>query len=537
MKTSTRTAAVLVFVYVFVVLIAFAFTFTGNICLAALEMPSMFADGMILQRDQPVRILGKLTGASASRPVHVRLAGLEAHANPVSEESGRWIAVLPALPAGGPHVLEISCNGETRRITDVFIGDVWLLAGQSNMSFSLHGATDQNLLTALPHHGVIRAFHQDLVGSDVPLDSPPGGGWQKEDAQTVKSWSAIGYGFARALQAKAPVPVGLIHTAVPGTSISSWVPAASFSDSPAFFIWRKNWEDVLRNPGPEQTRYDAHRNAWEKQVAAARENGRPAPPMSLTVRFGPMSPKNPRRPAAFFNARVASFTSFPVAGVLYYQGETEGTDALAPRYADALRELVRAWRTEWRRKGWQDLPFVLFQLSGYGIASAKTTWPVVRQAQADIAASEPDVLLVPSMDLGDARDIHPTRKIALGRRAADLAAGRFLRLNGERKSAPVATKAILEGRDLVITFVGVVDALASEKSPATYFEIRRADGSWIPAKSVQLQGDRVRIVDAFAETSAPHAVRYLWTNWSASNDSLLFDRQMPVPPFLLTLQP
>ncbi|MBC2593961.1 hypothetical protein H5P28_06770 [Ruficoccus amylovorans] len=490
-----------------------------------LTLPSLFASGMVLQRDHPIMLWGEAAGTGADTVT----ASLNGHRAQGQVRDGSWSLTLPALPAGGPYALDISCGEASQKLTDIYIGDVWVLAGQSNMSFSLRGATDLSLLDSLSGHGVIRAFQQDMAGSDTPLSDPVKGAWVTERGSNTSFWSAIGYAFARAVQVHTGVPIGLIHTAIPGTSISSWVPNDTFEHSPVFAPWRKQWQAILDNPEHEQARYEAVCAAWEKEAAAAAAKGKPAPPQSLTMRFGPRGPENPRRPCAFFNARVAPFTRLAIAGIIYYQGENEATPAFTSYYADALRSMITEWRQCWHAS----VPFVLIQLSGFGKEDAQATWPLIREAQSEVADSVPDVLLIPSIDLGDPADIHPTRKVALGLRAGELTLGRFYSYPGAPSAVPQATSATLDGDDIVIAFKHVSGSLGAANSPARYFEIQQQNGSWIPAKKVLVQGDKVRL--SGSASAKPKAVRYLWVNWPADNADLLFDGDLPVPPFQIEI--
>src|SRR5690606_12870540 len=97
---------------------------------ASLELPLVFADGMVLQRDAPLPVWGQ---ARPGCQVRVTLDG--EHASGTADPAGRWAVTLPPQVAGGPYVLAIEACGQQRRIGDVLVGEVWLASGQSNMEW------------------------------------------------------------------------------------------------------------------------------------------------------------------------------------------------------------------------------------------------------------------------------------------------------------------------------------------------------------------------------------------------------------------
>lgn len=186
-----------------------------------LTLSPLFADGMILQRDRPVKVWGI---CQAGETVHVSVDGCIATAT--ADCQGRWTATLDAHPAGGPFELEVTAaNGERVVSHDVMFGDVWLLAGQSNMELwmgrvatmfpeEMKSAVDTNIrLFAVPQTFDFAQPHQDL----------PGGSWIQVGRDDISGMSAVGYFFAKQLRHDIGVPIGLISTAIGGTHIEAWM--------------------------------------------------------------------------------------------------------------------------------------------------------------------------------------------------------------------------------------------------------------------------------------------------------------------------
>ena len=98
---------------------------------AAVSLPNVFGDHMVLQRDQPNRVWGK---ASPGEAVTVQIAGQSHQAT--ADEQGNWQVTLTPLQVGEP--LELVVSGENElRLRDVLVGEVWICSGQSNMQWNI----------------------------------------------------------------------------------------------------------------------------------------------------------------------------------------------------------------------------------------------------------------------------------------------------------------------------------------------------------------------------------------------------------------
>ncbi len=187
---------------------------------ASLEMPRVFADGMVLQRDRPLPVWGQ---AQPGCQVRVTLDGAAASATAGAE--GRWAATLPARAAGGPYVLAVDACGQRRQISDVLVGEVWLASGQSNMEWpvaqTLHAQED----IAAAGDPQLRHFKVPRAWAEAPRAQLEGGQWQAASPAAVGAFSAAGYAFARELRRTLGVPVGIIDSTWGGSSIEAWMSA------------------------------------------------------------------------------------------------------------------------------------------------------------------------------------------------------------------------------------------------------------------------------------------------------------------------
>ena len=184
---------------------------------AAVQLPNLFSDHAVLQRDRPVRVWG---WAQAAEHVTVRLHGqtVATQADPF----GYWEAWLKPEAAGGPFTLTITGDATPAPIErkDILMGDVWLASGQSNMEFPLLGfpggtnpapLKDGEKEIAAANHPRIRLLVQKKATSAVPL-SEGSDTWTECTPETAAHFSAVSYFFGRTLSDRENVPVGLIDT-------------------------------------------------------------------------------------------------------------------------------------------------------------------------------------------------------------------------------------------------------------------------------------------------------------------------------------
>ena len=224
-----------------------------------LKLAALFSDHVVLQRDRKIPIWG---WATAGRRILVSLAAEEV--STVVPADGRWEVTLPARPAGGPYVMTVSGDG-TRRVRDVWVGEVWICAGQSNMEFTVEEAGAPKQVAAAARHPQIRMFTVAKVAA-VARQEDVQGTWVPCSPRTVGRFSAAGYHFGLALRKSLDVPIGLIFTAWGGTRAEAWVDRETLASSPRF---RKILRDYERNLPPSLRDQEAgERRMTEGDVSA-----------------------------------------------------------------------------------------------------------------------------------------------------------------------------------------------------------------------------------------------------------------------------
>ncbi|GFE88857.1 sialate O-acetylesterase [Steroidobacter agaridevorans] len=189
---------------------------------AAPLLHDLFQDHVVLQREQAINVWGR---AEPGESLTVTLASSSVQAK--VDATGSWRASLPSMSAGGPYQLSVAAaSGEKQVVDDVMIGDVWLCTGQSNMVLQVHRALDSRSEILNSTNDSIRMLTVPLANNPVPqygFASPVK--WLKASPQTVPEFSAVCLYFARELQKKDKVPMGLIAAAWGGSKIQSWMTA------------------------------------------------------------------------------------------------------------------------------------------------------------------------------------------------------------------------------------------------------------------------------------------------------------------------
>ncbi|MFD3408382.1 sialate O-acetylesterase [Aquirufa sp. HETE-83D] len=191
------------------------------------KLPSLVSNGMVLQRDMPVKIWG---WASPGEKVNVSFKGKKLRT--LADAQGNWACTLPATPAGGPY--EITINEKS--VKDVLFGDVWLCAGQSNMVINMERVKEKYPADiASANNSQIRNFFIPTAISKVDVRTDlPASSWLPVTPENVLQMGAVSYFFARDLYAKYQVPIGIINSSVGGTTIESWISEAGLKEFPAY---------------------------------------------------------------------------------------------------------------------------------------------------------------------------------------------------------------------------------------------------------------------------------------------------------------
>jgi len=225
------------------------------------SLPKIFEDGMVLQRDQKIHVWGK---GIPNKKVRVSVAGLLGSTE--VEPDSTWSIKLPQSKAGGPYILNVN----NTQINDVFIGDVWVAGGQSNMEWALKssviGAEDEFDEGGFPK---IRFFKVPHSYSAKPLDDVVGGEWKVANAENMPDFSAVAWFFAKRNHTEKGVPVGIIESNWGGTPAEQWTEASVLAGMNASYS--EEAKEILENSDKWQIEIEENekrREQRDKQVAA-----------------------------------------------------------------------------------------------------------------------------------------------------------------------------------------------------------------------------------------------------------------------------
>lgn len=462
-----------------------------------LKLPEVYQSGMVIQRNRPLTINGR---ANANAPITLTLDNRTYHTQ--ANNLGQWeLTTAPLVTNDEGYTLTVSDGDTTLTLTDILAGEVWLASGQSNMEFYLRNSVGGKEAAAAANDPLFRIYDQKEIARTDNILWPDSicekidrlehykpARWQAVTPENAAAFSAIAYYFGRELRDSLRVPIGIISNPVGGSPAESWIDVNTLeAEIPEILVnWRKN--DYLQG--------------WVKQRIteniADRDLGR-----------------HPYEPSYLFSAGIRPLNHFPIAGVIWYQGEsnahnTEIHERLFPM-------LIDSWRREFRNPG---LPFYFVQLSSIN----RPSWPEFRDSQRRMAAEIPGVGMAVSHDFGDSLDVHPRNKRPVANRLARLALNRTYGL-GVADSGPELVNAIANA-DGSMTLTFSTPLATADGLPVRTFELAEFNGYFFPAEAT-INGNTLTLKSM--DVKNPRLVRYAWQPFTRAN--LVSDAGLPASTF------
>lgn len=434
-------------------------------------MPPVFSDNMVLQQNSEVAVWGWADAGET-----VRVVGswnLKDTIKVKADNHARWKTTLRTMAAGGPYTLQI-LGSQPVELKNVMLGEVWICSGQSNMEWSVNhkilngeeeaaNATNQN----------IRIFHIQKTGADYP-QSTCNASWSVCSPQTMRSTSAVGYFFARELQKKLGVPVGIIVTAWGGTPIEVWI--------------EKN--RVETNPELKSAKYKDNTEWW------------------------------PGEPGALYNSMIYPVVPYGIAGAIWYQGESNCGNY--PVYAKLMKTLIENWRSDFKK----EFPFYFVQIAPFDYGKDGTS-EYLREQQEIAARTIPNTGMVVVSDLVDnIEDIHPQNKQEVGKRLAGFALAENYKLNTGAYKSPLYESMNIEKGKIRLTFSNVPTGLKSTGKAPQKFLVAGDDYIFAEATAV-IEGKT--IVLSSKQVKNPVAARFCFDDTSMPD--VFTSEGFPLAPF------
>ena len=491
--------------------------FVAGLCLftslwAELTLPSVFSDNLVLQSGAGTPVFGKASPRARVDVVFKSSKG-SLRAAATADKNGKWVALLPELAAGLTGTLEVKGDGETKTFKNALVGEVWICSGQSNMEYSVGSRTMPEANKALARKeaaaakGAIRMFRVRNVGADTPQDDvvkENSAGWEIVTPENVNKASAVAWNFAVRLNDEAKVPVGILDTCWGGSPVEAWIPREVLDKmSVASSVWAlhenrlQNWEENMERFKAAEKDFLEKYPTREEQIAHNRERMR-----------APYSPTHNHVPVRLYNGMIHGLEPYGAAGVLWYQGETNGGVPRCYEYGELICGMLESWRARFGR----ELPFYYVELANFmkpqNTPVQEGSWAYIREQQGKVLAL-PKTGVATAIDVGVANDIHPTDKKTVGNRLAGMALNDIYGKKSLCRSPEYKSHAVKDGA-VVVSF-NYADGLRARDEALEGFAVCGEDGQWVWAESTRLLPDGT-IAVASEGVKNPVAVRYGWAN-------------------------
>ncbi len=444
---------------------------------AQISVSKLYRSGAVLQRQVEIPVWG---WGTAGDTVSVTLAGFVR--DTTISEDGTWKIYLPAFEAGGPFFMTVNSGEQEFTYTDIMIGDVYIISGQSNMEWSLSASDGGIIESANADYPNIREFKINKATAPEISDKLGTASWKKATSGTAGTFSAVGYYFAKEIHSEKGITIGLINNSYGGARIEAFMS-----------------EQML---GFDET--------------------------EVTLANG----ETERQPTLIYNKMVHPILPFRYKGILWYQAESNGDsmeDALG--YGALFKTMITAWRDS---IGLGELPFLWVQLPNFGEPVGDTpstwdAWPQLRAEQSS-ALELTNTGEAITIDVGDI-DIHPTNKKPVGERLSLLARKMIYGDEIVAHSPRYKNNILTDTGTVVISFDSLGSGLTTpddyDSEFLTAFALAGDDGQfeWAEAKIV---GDQV--VVWHDDIPEPYNIRYAW-EYNPGTISLYNVEGLPVAPF------
>jgi sialate O-acetylesterase len=475
--------------------ILFALTSQGAKANAEVRLPHLFSDHAVLQRDRPIHVWGwSAPGAHLVAHFHQQQVAS------IADAGGIWSLYLRPESAGGPYVLTITGDGADVAVHDLLVGDVWIASGQSNMEFPLQGfgpdtpLKNQASEIATATQPRLRLLRLEHKSNDFPLADQQNV-WTLCTPDTARYFSAVAYFFGRDISQHENVPIGLVDTTWGGTPADSWISLNTLGSNaqllPAF-LSRAHFAD-------EQRDLNAILASEKAEDEAAQHADKPLP----------KHPWHPAEeawvPAGIYNGMISPLAPMTIRGFLWYQGESNSAHDRAPYYKSLFSALIGDWRNHFAQG---DLPFLYVQISSFD--SPSEDWGAVRDAQRRTLEVANTAMTV-TLDIGDAKNVHPSDKQTVGARLA-LTARHLVYGESILSTGPLFREATREsnpdGSFSMRVWFDNSKGLTSKGKPLSAFELAGPDRHFVAA-TARIDGETI-LVNA-PEILQPMYVRFGWS--------------------------
>jgi sialate O-acetylesterase len=447
--------------------VSLVLTFCPFFVFASVTLPSFFGDNMVLQQQTDVAIWG---WAKPGSTVQVTSSWNKKKYTAKAGSSGKWKMKISTPTAGGPYEIVIS-DGSPVTLHNVLIGEVWLCSGQSNMEMPMKGFRDQPVTGS--NDAIFNADNDQVRLYIVPRsvkinaqDTSKNSSWKIASPESVNNFSATAWYFARILQQRLKVPVGLVNISYGGSPAEAFMSEAALKEFPDIKI----------------------------------------PTLSDSAKV------NNKVATTLYNGMLHPFIGYTIRGCIWYQGETNYDRP--DQYEKLFPAMVKQWRDDF---GQGEFPFYFAQIAPYNYSqfqpagqSNKLNSAYLRDAQRKACGKIPNSGMVVLMDIGEENNIHPANKEAGGKRFAYLALAKTYGQKGFSFTSPSFDSVTISGNIVTVKFKDAPNGLTSFGKPLTNFEIAGSDKIFRPAKASIYRGT---VLVSSPDVATPVAVRYAFKDF------------------------
>ena len=433
-------------------------------------LPSIFADNMVLQQNSEVAIWG---WSDPGETIRIIASWNKDTVKVKADNSSKWTTSIKTIAAGGPYSIQILGNGKVQ-LNNVMLGEVWICSGQSNMEMSVNWKLiNGEEEAAKAANANIRIFHVEKTGAEYPQQNC-NASWAVCSPESMRASSAVGYFFARELQQKLNVPVGIIVSAWGGTPAEVWIEKSL----------------VENNPVLNKSKYNEHFDGWPGEAGTT------------------------------YNSMIAPIVPYGIAGAIWYQGESNCGNY--PIYSLLMKTLIENWRADFKK----DFPFYFVQIAPFAYGE-KGTSEYLREQQELASRTIPKTGMAVISDLvDDIKDIHPKNKHDVGKRLAAYALAETYKQNmGEYKS-PFYESMNIEKDKVRIRFSHATEGLRCTGKSPVKFMIAGEDQKFVPG-TAKIEGNEVIVSSKLVK--APVAVRFCFDDTTMPD--IFSANGLPLAPF------
>lgn len=381
-----------------------------------MQLDYPFSNHMVLQHHKKI----KITGTSQEQCISITFLDQEYF---TQVNNNHWCIEMYLENIGGPYVMTIDENGKKTELDDIYIGDVYLAAGQSNMEFKVKQLKEYKDLElsnkVICYVNVPQNYYED---QDYIYPGEKQSSWQKINQQNIGELSAVAYYFASTLNVD--IPIGIISNNKGGTSASCWINEDDLKqDKVLKKIYYDEYYDSLQNVSKQQQKKDylTYQHKFIQYQMTFSDYTKKHPELKTEdikeiIGHTPWPPPKSYldflRPCGLYHTMFLKTLHYPICGILWYQGEED------VKYADFYESLLSVLIKNWRRVYQEELPFYIVQLPEFDSPVDKG-FSKIRFAQDAVTKKINNTYLIVTLGAGNPRNIHPENKKEVGQRLAN----------------------------------------------------------------------------------------------------------------------